>query len=533
MAMGSSLHPLAASEELDLGAFLYAVQRLPGRHRGRGARGHGPGRRAADRERRSGRVLGGGRGARPPAPVVRQRRPGRSRCCSRAHRTSTTWSRRSSRSRSSGTRSGFACARPAGPAARLAGRPAGGVRAGARRQRRGLGAPARRVGREVRRADATDRRERRLSLRVRMLGGTHTGYARLTRRWWTPVSAELAVEGLHRAPAVLRQLELAQPREHRHRDRPRARGRAGGVRRAARRGRHPAPGADRVPRGPQRGLVGELPVLRRAAVLLRARAPRPAAERRAGEQRERRHPSAQHDRAPGARPGHLAGRARPRAHSIHGSARSTPAALAASGAVIVNIDYPLGVAAYNILREVAVDRTALRGVYILGKAATLNADVGDVMISNVVHDEHSGSHLLARQRVQRRRPRGRPALRHRASTTSGRSRSRARSSRTARTSTSTTARRSPSSRWRPARTATRSTRSPTPTAIRPARPINFSKLPIDLGIIHYASDTPYTQARTLGARGLSYYGMDSTYASSLAILRRILRLEGRAPKRRR
>src|SRR5947199_10033685 len=29
MAMGSSLHPLAASEQLDLGAFLYAVRRLP------------------------------------------------------------------------------------------------------------------------------------------------------------------------------------------------------------------------------------------------------------------------------------------------------------------------------------------------------------------------------------------------------------------------------------------------------------------------------------------------------------------------
>jgi hypothetical protein len=39
--------------------------------------------------------------------------------------------------------------------------------------------------------------------------------------------------------------------------------------------------------------------------------------------------------------------------------------------------------------------------------------------------------------------------------------------------------------------------------------------------LHYASDTPYTQARTLGARGLSYYGLDSTYASSAAILRRI------------
>ena len=46
-------------------------------------------------------------------------------------------------------------------------------------------------------------------------------------------------------------------------------------------------------------------------------------------------------------------------------------ALAQSHAAIVNIDYPLGLAAYNILREVAVDSSALRGVYVLGKAATL------------------------------------------------------------------------------------------------------------------------------------------------------------------
>jgi hypothetical protein len=57
-------------------------------------------------------------------------------------------------------------------------------------------------------------------------------------------------------------------------------------------------------------------------------------------------------------------------------------------------------------------------------------------------------------------------------------------------------------------------------------PVNFSSLPLDFGIIHYASDTPFTQARTLGARGLSYFGMDSTYASSVAILRRILEREG-------
>ena len=36
-AMGSSLHPLADSDEPDLGALIYAIRRLPGRH-GRPAR---------------------------------------------------------------------------------------------------------------------------------------------------------------------------------------------------------------------------------------------------------------------------------------------------------------------------------------------------------------------------------------------------------------------------------------------------------------------------------------------------------------
>ena len=49
---------------------------------------------------------------------------------------------------------------------------------------------------------------------------------------------------------------------------------------------------------------------------------------------------------------------------------------------------------------------------------------------------------------------------------------------------------------------------------------------LDLGIIHYASDTPYTRAQTLGARGMSYYGLDSTYASTLALLRRIFEQTG-------
>jgi hypothetical protein len=36
----------------------------------------------------------------------------------------------------------------------------------------------------------------------------------------------------------------------------------------------------------------------------------------------------------------------------------------ASDAVVINVDYPLGVAAYNILREICEDRDTLRGLYV-------------------------------------------------------------------------------------------------------------------------------------------------------------------------
>ena len=74
--------------------------------------------------------------------------------------------------------------------------------------------------------------------------------------------------------------------------------------------------------------------------------------------------------------------------------------------MIVNIEYPLGLAAYNILREVTTSTDVVKGVYVLGKAATLNADVGDVLISGVIHDEHrarpTGSTTRSRSTTSRR-----------------------------------------------------------------------------------------------------------------------------------
>jgi hypothetical protein len=55
--------------------------------------------------------------------------------------------------------------------------------------------------------------------------------------------------------------------------------------------------------------------------------------------------------------------------------------------------------------------------------------------------------------------------------------------------------------------------------------INFARLPYDLGILHYGSDTPYTRGKNLGAGSLSYFGMDATYAASVGIIRRIFETE--------
>ena len=55
--------------------------------------------------------------------------------------------------------------------------------------------------------------------------------------------------------------------------------------------------------------------------------------------------------------------------------------------------------------------------------------------------------------------------------------------------------------------------------------VNLYQLPFDLGILHYASDTPLSKGKNLGAGTLSLAGMDPTYGSGIAILRRIFEKE--------
>jgi len=198
-------------------------------------------------------------------------------------------------------------------------------------------------------------------------------------------------------------------------------------------------------------------------------------------------------------------------------------ALAESDAFILNIDYPLGLAAYHILSQVAERVGEIRGVYVMGKAATLNGAVGDVMIPGVVHDEHSRNTYLfpnafSAQHVSPYLVYGTVLDNQKAVTVRG---------------TFLQTMRYMGVFYREGYTDIEMEAGPYLSAIyemvRPKRfprdeivHLSASRMPFDLGVIHYASDTPLSKGKNLGAGSLSYYGMDPTYASAIAILRRLL-----------
>jgi hypothetical protein len=366
--------------------------------------------------------------------------------------------------------------------------------------------------------------DRRLNLRIRMLGGSQAGYARMTRRWWRPVRSAMEDQGLGDRPVYF---VSSNPHSLVNLVTPTARaGETEIVRFVEEHGpEYLREELQRFRDGRAEGSWENF--LYFAARLLWESLPEDGEEWRRRQEAER---------ARGVT--HISSRAALRISSqIMALEKLDPAGLdprlgaidgdklAASSVVIVNIEYPLGLASYNILRELTTSIDDVRGVYVLGKAATLNADVGDVLISGVIHDEHSGStywldNAFSFDDIA-------PFLRF----GSGLDNQRAVTVK----STFLQNREYLDFYYREAYTVVEMEAGPFCNAVYEiadadrypvGEAVNFAKLPIDFGIIHYASDTPYTQARTLGARGLSYYGMDSTYASSLAILRRVFKLEG-------
>ena len=198
--------------------------------------------------------------------------------------------------------------------------------------------------------------------------------------------------------------------------------------------------------------------------------------------------------------------------------------LTQSDALILNIDYPLGYGAYNILAKVAEHTNPLLGVYIMGKAASLNGVRGDVMIPIVVQDEHSHNTYLFQNTfiasdVSPYLTYGTVLDNQKAVTVLGTFLQNARVMEVI---------------YREGYTDIEMEAGPYLSAVyemyRPQRHpvneiVNLYGVPFDVGILHYASDTPMGKGKNLAAGTLSYFGMDSTYATSIAILRRIFRKE--------
>ena len=196
-----------------------------------------------------------------------------------------------------------------------------------------------------------------------------------------------------------------------------------------------------------------------------------------------------------------------------------------SPALIFNVDYPLGMAAYHLLSQVSTNVGAIKGFYVMGKAATLNGRVGDVMIPNVVYDVHSRNTFLfkncfAAGDVGPYLHAGTVFDNQKAVTVRG---------------TFHQNNRFMTVFYQEGYTDIEMEAGPYLSAlyenIYPKRfPIDeivnlFINAPYDIGFLHYASDTPYSRRQVLLSKSLSFFGMDATYACATAILRHILAKE--------
>ena len=196
-----------------------------------------------------------------------------------------------------------------------------------------------------------------------------------------------------------------------------------------------------------------------------------------------------------------------------------------SDALVVNIDYPLGMAAYHLLSRLGQGVGEIRGVYVMGKAAPLNGRVGDVMLSGAVYDEHTRNTFLIDNGFRAKDVQ--PYLRHGTVFDN-------QSALTVR-SAFLQNKNYMNAFYRDGYTVLEMEAGPflaaiyellSPTRVRTNEIVNLAgKAPFEIGLVHSASDTPYSRRQELLSKSLSYFGVDSTYSCAIAIVRRILERE--------
>ncbi|MBI4067256.1 hypothetical protein HY407_02640 [Candidatus Gottesmanbacteria bacterium] len=195
-----------------------------------------------------------------------------------------------------------------------------------------------------------------------------------------------------------------------------------------------------------------------------------------------------------------------------------------SKAIILNIDYPLGWAAYQILTTIGQNVDTVKGVYIMGKAATLNGQIGDILLPNTIYDHHTKntyafSNAFSAKDFTTIFKTGNVLDHQKSISTKGTFLENAEMVKN----------------WFDAGyTIIEMEGGPYLNAVyefvhydryEENQFVSLTNPPFELGIAHYASDTPYSKAKNLGVRNLSYEGVEPTYAISLAILKKIIQRE--------
>lgn len=365
--------------------------------------------------------------------------------------------------------------------------------------------------------------ERELSLTLRMLGGSYVGYAKATTRWWAPISAQLHELDLQHRPVYFVSsnthslTNLLSGRVIRMRDRLEIFIRESQDHELTQE-------YDLLQRGETRSNLENF--LYYGLRKYHSRYPE-------GKKDHDAHIAAEHERGiyqVASRVGLPIDAQIIELGKLHlddfDPRLSQPGLgqLPHSRAVLLNIDYPLGMAAYHIFLQIAESLEDFRGIYVLGKAATLNGRIGDVMIADSVFDEHSQNtywlnNCFTAGDVQPYLIYGSVLDNQKAVTVKG---------------TYLQNRQYLDLYYRENYTVVEMEAGPYLDALYEStystrhpvdEHINFTRLPFDLGILHYASDTPYTRGKNLGAASLAYLGMDSTYATVVAMVRRIFELE--------
>jgi hypothetical protein len=182
----------------------------------------------------------------------------------------------------------------------------------------------------------------------------------------------------------------------------------------------------------------------------------------------------------------------------------------------------LGYSAYFLLSEILENAPGIKGVYIVGKAAILSGDVGDIQLPKVIFDERTDNVYFITNSFNQDFPfqaKQSEILKEEKSISVHSTFLENRDQLTSYTSAGFNVVEMESGPYLSA-IAEAELKRPFPTN----EILHLEQLPFDLGIINYASDNPIS-AQSLSQGKLALKGVEPTYLALLAVTQRIINLE--------